>query len=370
MNHFINTAATDLSRARTTGLNQLTPEPFPVLVVGTRQAAKLFFADRGTLEDWSGDATYGVRLTIGDAQAGPIASTFELTVAGEDPVTIPFDVDQAGLKNILNDIETVGVTDGGVEVLSQGLGRFVIAYNSVGIPAAITTNGALLIPDCSADLVTLTAGDPATRQLLSLTLSRTTPAQITAWTPITSPYAGWSGVINLNGSAAVELLRINGVKRGAYVECTSLVTIEVLDQDGNPSAYFQAPVILRALNYMDISTLPVGPSRASTTIASPSSVAIAPTSQIHTQKVTISGIAGVYNLLVSGSNLTPGARIDIICVFTGAAGADVRVYANSTGGTLLFEFINTTGESNATFSLYADGSGGFDNKDAIIPAFA
>jgi hypothetical protein len=50
VNHFINTAASDLSRARTVGLNQLTPEPFPVLVVGTRSNHQFFFANRGTLE--------------------------------------------------------------------------------------------------------------------------------------------------------------------------------------------------------------------------------------------------------------------------------------------------------------------------------
>ncbi len=67
MDNYINTAATDIARARTVGLTQLTPEPFPILVVGTKPTQRFFFANRGTLEPWSGDGDYTLRLTVGDA---------------------------------------------------------------------------------------------------------------------------------------------------------------------------------------------------------------------------------------------------------------------------------------------------------------
>ena len=369
MNHFINTAATDLSRARTTGLNQLTPEPFPVLVVGTRSNHQFFFANRGTLETWSGLNTYSLRVTIGDAFIGPIASTFTLTPDGEDPLVIPFDCDQAGLQNILNDSTVIGTTDGGVDVISQGFGRFLIAYRELGLPADITADGALLIPDCSATITVLRSGSSTVRQLLLLTLSRTVPAQVTAWTPITSPYAGWSGVIPLDSSATQQLLITNGVRVGAFVECQTLITVEVIDADANAFAYFQAPILLRSLNFMDTSTLPVGPTSSTVNATAPASYTVAPTSQIHTATVNLSGIAGTYNVLVLTTGLIAGARIDIVCLFTGANSTVVNVYTNTAGGVRMFQFTRAGDEPNALFVLYADGVGGFKDKLATIPAF-
>jgi hypothetical protein len=372
VNHFINTAATDLSRARTVGLNQLTPEPFPVLVVGTRSNHQFFFASRGTLETWSGDPTYRLRVTIGDAYAAPIASTFKLTAGNATPIAVPFDVDQAGLQNTLNGITAVGTTDGGVDVISQGLGRFLIAYRVLGAPATtIATDGALLTPDCVATLVTLTAGSSTTRALLMLTLQRTVPARVVTWSTITTPYAGWSGVIPLDSSAAIELLRINGVQRGEMIECATLITVEVIDPDANPFAYFQAPIILRANNsIMPASTdLTVGPSSSTQTAAAPGTTNVAPTSQIHTATITFSGIAGTYNVLVNSDNLVAGARIDIVALFTGANSTRVKIYANTTGGTLLFDFTRAGDEANALFVIYANGLGSFKDKQQVIPAF-
>jgi hypothetical protein len=47
----------------------------------------------------------------------------------------------------------------------------------------------------------------------------------------------------------MELLKMQGVERGGFIECVTLITVEVIDPNGNPTAYFQAPVVLRALNY-------------------------------------------------------------------------------------------------------------------------
>jgi hypothetical protein len=369
VNHFINTAASDLSRARTVGLNQLTPEPFPVLVVGTRSNHQFFFSNRGTLETWSGASDYGLRVTVGSVNTGPLAATFSLAIDGEaDAVTVPFDVNQAGLQNILNDVATIGTTDGGVDVLSQGNGRFLIGYREFGIPSEITANGALLIPDCNAVLEILTTGSATARQLMSLTLTRTIPAQVTSWNTITSPYAGWSGVIPLDSAAAKELLWTNGVVRGEYLECGTLLTVEVIDNSGNAFAYFQAPITLRALNYMDTTTLPVGPTTNAQTNAS-GNTTVAPTSQLHTETLTISGGASVRNILVSSAGLVAGARIDLVLLFTGANGSQVKVYANTTGGALLFDFTRAGDEANALFTIYADGNGSFKDKLATIPAF-
>jgi hypothetical protein len=370
VNNFLNTAASDISRARTVGLNQLTPEPFPILMVGTRSTQRFFFAERGTLEDWSGDATYGLRVTVGNVIAPPKGSTFTLAVGSGDPFTLPFDLDGAGLQNALNDDATI-VTDGGVDVSYQGLGRFLIAYRAVGIPSAIVADAALLFPDCTAEVTTLTAGDATTRQLVMLTLRSNTPAQSTSWNVIASPYAGWEGTIDLTSAAAYELLRLNGAPTtDGLLQCPTVLTVEVIDASGNSFAYYQTPITLRGLNYMDTSTLAVGPTRNAQATSAAGTVTVTPASQIHTERITVTGAAVARDITVATTGLVAGARIDIECILTGATdGTRIRIYAVSTAGTLLFEFTRSDGEPNALFSMYYNGAGGFDRKLATVPAF-
>ncbi len=374
MDIYLNTAATDISRARTVGLNQLTPEPFPVLVVGTRSNVKFFFANRGTLEDWSGDSDYSLRLTVGNANAGPIASTFELTVGSEDPVSIPFDIDAAGLKNILNDSPTI-VEDGTVDVVTQGLGRFLIAYNTLGLPTDITVDGALLLPDCDAELSTLRTGSSTVRQLLMLTLRRTLPAQTEAFNLITTPHAGWSGTIALDSAAAVELIRLNGVERGAVIECTSLLTLEVITPTGDTNCYYQTPVTLRAPNFMIAQLLPVGPSANAQASTAAGTINIVPESQIHTETVTVTGSATTRDLVIAASPLLgAGARVDVLVLFPEGAtnGTLIRVWGIRDGGELsynAFSFTRSGDEPNALFVFYRSEGEGILGKESVIPAF-
>ena len=104
MNVFINTAAPDIAKARTVGLNQLTAIPFPVVTVGSIPTLSAFFANRGVSETWSGDPTYVLRATIGDAFIGPIGGTWTVTVGSGAAKTLPFDIDSAGLQKALTEL--------------------------------------------------------------------------------------------------------------------------------------------------------------------------------------------------------------------------------------------------------------------------
>ncbi len=370
MENYINTAASDIARARTVGLTQLTPEPFQVLVVGTRTTQAFIFANRGTLETWSGATDRTLRLTVGNSVSPPQGATFALTVGSGDPLTIPFDADAAGLKNALNDDATID-GDGGVDVVTQGLGRFLIAYKEVGTVSAIVASAALTYPDCSASVAVLTTGDSTTRQLVMLTISRSIAAQSTAFDAISTPYAGFSCILDLNTAAAKEFMRINGELRGAYLECTTLLTLEVFDASGNPTCYYQSSVQLRALNYDNAVTLmETGPTRNAQANSS-GDVTVTPLSQIHTERITVTGASGTRNIVVlSPSGIVAGARIDLVFILSGATnGTRLKIYALSTSGTLLFDFTRDGDEANAEFILYANGAGGFDRKEQTIPAF-
>lgn len=370
MDNYLNTAATDISRARTVGLNQLTPEPFPVLMVGTRSTQAFFFADRGTLEPWSGDPDYSLRLTVGNAISPPQGATFSLSVGSGNAFAVPFDLDAAGLKNALNDDATI-TTDGGVDVVTQGLGRFLIAYNELGTVSTIVADTALTFPDCNASVEILATGDAETRQLVMLTIERNIAAQATAFNVVSAPYAGFSGIVDLNTVAAKEFMRINGVAVGPYLQAQTLLTLEVLDASGNPTCYYQTPVQLRALNYNNAITLmDTGPTRNAQNNTA-GNVTVTPTSQIHTERITVTGSAGTRNVSVAyPTGLVAGARIDLVFLLAGAANATrLKIYAVSTSGTLLFDWTRNGSEQNAEFILYANGSGGFDTKEQTIPAF-
>lgn len=73
--------------------------------------------------------------------------------------------------------------------------------------------------------------------------------QTTGWSPITSPNNGWSGVLALDDAALLTLLEEEGETIGDFFQCSTLLTVEVLDPNNTPTAYYQTPIILRALNY-------------------------------------------------------------------------------------------------------------------------
>lgn len=371
MDNYINTAATDIARARTVGLTQLTPEPFPILVVGTKPTQRFFFANRGTLESWSGNGDYTLRLTIGDALSRPVANTFAITVAGGATLTLPFDLDAAGLQNALNDDATIGTTDGGVIVLDRGFGRYLIAYKELGAVTSLSASASLLVPNCVAEIATLTAGSVSARQLLLLTLRQSLPQQLTNFSTITG---GWSGVLDLTTAGAYQLMWQRGELRGAVMECTSLLTLEVIDDSGNPTAYYQTPVTLRALNYGDTENvtpgmLGVGPTRHAQASSAAGTVTVTPLSQLHTEVVTFTGSANTRNVVVGRVGLQNGAQIDLVCIFDGVAdGVVINVYDTATTGTLLNTFTKAGGEANALFRLVATGSA-LENTETLIPAF-
>lgn len=369
MNNFINTQAVELSLARVQSLlAPMTPQPFPVLTVGTKRTFNFFFHNNGTLESWSGVATHSLRVTLANAISAPAGSNFTITI-GADDIECAYDIDADTLSTALNANATIAA-EGGVDVYQQGTGRFLIAYRDPGAPTAMTVDASLLYPDCVAELTTLTEGVSSTvRELLMLTLRKTSAVQSTSWNVIASPYAGWTGVLDLTGAAAQELLRTNGELVGDMLQCTSLLTVEVIDASGNSTCYYQTPVLLRALNYMIAQNLPFGPSRNAQASSAAGTVTVTPASQVHTERITFTG-TGTRNVVVAVTGLVAGAHVDLVCIVSGATdGMVINVYQVSTSGTKWIQFTKASGDTNALFALRADGNSGFNNVEQIVPAY-
>jgi len=369
MENYINTAASDIARARTVGLNQLAPEPFPVLVIGSKSVQSFFFANRGTLESWSGNVDYRIRLTIGDVTSRPINGTFEIDVDGGATLTLPYDLDAAGLQNALNDDPTIS-GEGGVYVFDRGFGRYLIAYKELGAVTALSVSGELLVPDISANLTVLTTGTSMARQLMILSLPRPVALQTQVFAAVSSPYGGWSGTVDLTGSVALQILWLKGERIGEYLQLQTLLTLEVIDADGIPTPVYQTQITLRGLNHFTTSTmLTTGPTRHDQASSVAGTVTITPTSQIHTELVTFTG-TGTRNVVIGTTGLTDGAHVDLVFDLSGLNdGVVVNVYQNNTGDTKKIQFTKASGDTNCYFALRSDGNSNFDNVEQVVPAY-
>ena len=342
MNHFINTNATDIARAKTVGLANLLPAPFPVLTVGGQTSHNFFFASDGVLESWSGNGSYTLKLTVGDVQSGPTGgvSPWTFTVGSDAPVSLPWNIDAAGLEFALNNEATIAA-EGGVDVTQQGNGFFLIAWRQLGVVASVAVSTALLAPDVTGELVTLATGSASVRNLLLLNLRRNGAQQLTTFTTITSPYAGWTGVLDLNTASAFELLRQKGELRGEFLECDTLLTLEVTDPSNNRTTYYQTPVTLRALNYSVATSqtslpLPIGPTYHAQSSSS-GEIDVAPASRIHSEYVTVAGAIRTSSVVLLATGLgAAGAGAKLVLRFILPTTAiTLNVYDQTTGGALL-----------------------------------
>ena len=258
MNHFINTSANDLSRARTVSLLNTLPAPFPVLMVGSRTQNSFFFTSDGIIDTNVDPTVNTLRVTIGDVASAQRNGVFSLTVGNTDPITLNWNIDAPGLQNALNSNSQI-ITEGGVDVSKHSDGQFLISYRALGVVSTILFNGALLVPDCTITSLVLKEGSATARQFVMATIARVVPLQTTTFTTISSPYAGYQGYIDLNSASSTELIRINGVKRNNFIECETVITVETIDRDGNITTYYQSPVLLRASNYALESLTPIPP---------------------------------------------------------------------------------------------------------------
>jgi hypothetical protein len=97
---------------------------------------------------------------------------------------------------------------------------------------------------------------------------------------------------------------------------------------------------------------------------------VTPTSQVHTEVITITGSAGTRQVVVGAAGLDAGARIGLKFVLPATAGINLQVYDQATSGPLL---TTVTSDSSgftptAKANLFFDGAN-LQRDELIIPAF-
>lgn len=242
---FINTAATDIAKAKTISLAQLATQGFPVLAYGDLRPFDFYFHNQGTIEAFSGNASYGLRATLGNVNSGPFGGTYTLT-CGSTSEALANDTDAAGLQDELNLLTSV-ISGGGIDVTGE-FPDFFLTWRTVGSKTAITASAINLVPDSGIVLTTLTAGDGTRTERIALTLRQNAISSTTTFTTISSPYAGWTGTLDTSTNGALALLLEFGEAVGDFVQVNTVLTLELITPAGKYVTYFQGHVVLRAKN--------------------------------------------------------------------------------------------------------------------------
>lgn len=242
---FINTAVTDMARARTISLSQLASQGFPVLAYNDLREFDFYFHNNGTIEAFSGDPTYGLRATLGNVNLGPFDGTYAVT-CGSTSDALQNDTDAAGLQDELNLLSSI-ISNGGIAVDGE-FPNFFLTWKTVGAKPAITADATNLVPNSGIVITTLTTGDATHTERLALTLRQQAISSSTDFDAITSPYDGWTGAIETDTIGALALLLKYGVAVDGFVQVATVLTLEVLTPAGDNVTYYQAPVLLRAKN--------------------------------------------------------------------------------------------------------------------------
>lgn len=249
--HYINTAAVEPTNARWPSLVNDQPEPFPVLILGDTRPHRFFFHYDGTIEDFSGNASYTLKVIIGDVSLGPVGGTYALTT-GTATGDIAYNADAAALSVALNALASVAAA-GGVTV-SGTFPNFIIAWNTAGAQTALTASTIALVPGGAIGITSLQTGDATHTQITALQLRQNPITTQSTWTAITSPNNGWSGTLTTNTAEAIALLISQGTQLGELWQYSTVLQAEVIDVSGNVVSYYQTPIILRASN-LDVTSL-------------------------------------------------------------------------------------------------------------------
>lgn len=243
--HYIDTSLSEIARSRVKSLTNRVPEAFPVLVIGDTRAHNWIFNNQGTVESFSGNPSYTLKVTIGDVNLGPDAGSYTLT-CGETTDALSVASDAAAVELALNALATV-TSEGGVKV-SGSYPNFFVSWVTVGSKTALTASGISLIPSGNIGITSLQAGDPTHCQQTAIQIRQQPITTQDTWTTISSPANGWTGTLTTNTAEAIALLIQQGEVIGNFTQYTTVLQAEVLDASGNVASYYQTPITIRASN--------------------------------------------------------------------------------------------------------------------------
>lgn len=195
----------------------------------------------------------------------------------------------------------------------------------------------------------------------------------------------WTKVIS--GGGLIPLITTAGWNNGTQQNCTFVLNPADTDQalGAADSADFwivlngltsAGALVLYAAGRLTIfnaaaqlppSTLPAPSYHAQNNTAGNTNVA--PTSNMHTEVITVGGTARTSNIVVQQNGLAAGARVDVLIdASTAITGIILQFYLGSLGGANPFAFYTAGGSKRGLFRFYFDG-GNLQPLEQTNPAY-
>lgn len=366
---FINVAANSIVSALVRSLTDMTPVPFPELVVGDGRAYELYFVDgRGGYAAFSGDGSYIPYVAIGEC-GFPSGGTAKWTFSGQQTSPLAYNVSPAALQAALEALSSVGA--GNVSVAGVAGKYYLITFQGALGNAAqpeVTVDFSGLTPASTVDVTTITAGSasPATNAVQLAFLAENPLTFADNWTPITN---GWTGTLSSRTVEVIEAyaaaggtlsrtfqatvanadgVRTTYAKVAASIQCT-VINPESFAGADKPLLATQAALNAAVLGLNNFTREALTSAAAgNTNVTRP-----ATSSRHHLARVSITGAAGIRTIsLLTTNSPNPGDVILLALLADATPGNELKVYNATTGGTLLAD-ITTAADSQPFFLLFS-----------------
>ncbi len=231
---YFNTDATGPTTSLVRGVD-LGPATLPSLIAGDNYTVRAFLVNRAGVDSASGAGSYTFKLALGTAAARPTGGTFTISDGVDTTSALAYNASAATVQTALNALNTNTGPGGDTVTVSQGAtGLYLIKWDTNGAQALLTVNTGSLTPDSDAVVTEEQTGDGSTKEWQSINLAQEPVLTQATWTPITTPYAGWSGDFPLNTyNVLAEALDASG---GVY---QPTLEAELTDPSGNKRTLFQ-----------------------------------------------------------------------------------------------------------------------------------
>lgn len=196
---YINTDATNPGTSLVRGVSDLSSATLPRLTAGDSYTMRVFLVNRSGVDTASGAGSYSIKAALGTTAARPTGGTFTISDGSDTTSAIAYDASAATVQTALNAMNTNTGPGGDTVTVEKGAtGLYLIKWDTNGAQSLLTVNTASLTPDSDAVVTEEQTGDGSTKEWQSINLAQEPVLTQSTWTPITSPYAGWSGTFPLN----------------------------------------------------------------------------------------------------------------------------------------------------------------------------
>lgn len=167
--------------------------------------------------------------------------------------------------------------------------------------------------------------------------------------------AGWNNGTQQNATFLLSPAETDQALGGA-ASANFWFVLNGLSSSGSTILYAAGPcTIYNASSALPASAMPTPSYSAQANSAG--NTTVTPASNLHTEKITIGGVARTSNIVISQAGLSAGAHVDVLIDASGAVPAIVlQFYLGSLGGSNPFAWSTSGGTTRALFRFVFDGA--------------